>query len=538
MQTTSFCASPFVGTATARRRTSTRRRAPVCVLEKSQLRPPGHVKVPVPPTAPAASPFYNLLPPDLAEDERPERPDFPFLSFVMDWLHGITSPAQRAQKYGPIYRTNIVLQPTLTVAHLDAINDIQRDPDVFRSKDGLHVIAECLGKDTIILLDGTDHAALRSLIAPAFSPALFPFYFETISERIAKNFAAVERDVKRDGYAKMDPVFTRQFLSIIIGMTTGIEMDSDVAEFCQKRFLSLFTAMFSPPFGPIWNNGMKAREEIVSIIEGLVHQNLVEKKDLIDKLREYGDKLSFQASRDIKKGEVNVLLIAIANSSLKTGQGMRNDPDVIKNLTNIILFLWFAGYATSAATTSCSFFEMGMDGSVWSRLAEEQEAIVEEAGSRNVTYEQVVSKMPLLDSFMTEMLRMHPPGWGIFRVANRDVKLLGKYVKAEEVLFLDFRGAMRDPNMYPDPDSIQIDRFLKQEGKKPPPRVVAFGGRGSPHYCIGAGLGKVLVKSTLATLLRDFHVKMDPRQSREYSLIPIETPESKGIVREFHRKIL
>ncbi len=334
----------------------------------------------------------------------------------------------------------------------------------------------------------------------------------------------------------LDPVFRKHYLSIIVEMTTGIDMDSEMASFISSKFFTLTFAFFSPPFGPVWDKGMKARDEVLEILKDVVKRSLSENKDTIEKLREYGENLCFQGSKDIREGEVNVLLIAIANSSLKTGDDEESDHDVIEDLANLILLLWFAGYATSAATSSCAAFEMGMDREIWNKLLEEQERIIAAAGDKEVQYSQVTSKMPLLDSFITEMLRMHPAAGGVLRVATRDVSILGRYVKAGEKLFLDFMGSMRDPHMYPDPDTVVIDRFVKKEAKPSPPRVIAFGGPGSPHYCLGAALAKVLMKTTLSVLLRNYLVEMDPNQSKRYTIIPDATPASNVVVQKFEKR--
>ncbi len=125
---------------------------------------------------------------------------------------------------------------------------------------------------------------------------------------------------------------------------------------------------------------------------------------------------------------------------------------------------------------------------------------------------------------------MHPAIPGMSRKTTKDLEILGHYVKAGSIVSCDFSSAMRDEAMYPDPDIVKVDRFVKKQGKPSPPRVVSFGGPGSPHYCIGAALSKILMKTTLAVLLREYRLEMDPKQSREYTKVPDEAPKSKVIV--------
>lgn len=269
---------------------------------------------------------------------------------------------------------------------------------------------------------------------------------------------------------------------------------------------------------------MKARAELISILKDVIKRNIRQNKHLIEKLCEYGDNLSFKGSRDIKKGEVNMLLIAIAESDIDLAQDPEACPDDLRLLAELILFLWTAGSSTSAPTTASAAFEMGLDSSRWSRLAEEQDTLVCAAGSVEVTYEQAQSEMPLLDSFINEILRMHPAAPGVVRRVTDDVRILGSHVQNGEIVYLDYTAAMRNSSVYPDPDTLKIDRFLRSEGERPAPGVIAFGPLVSPHRCLGEGLAKILMRTTLAVLLRKYTMRLDPGQTRKYAVVPDDSP--------------
>ncbi len=281
---------------------------------------------------------------------------------------------------------------------------------------------------------------------------------------------------------------------------------------------------------------MAAKEDLLRILEDVVEKALKENRGTIGKLREYGDKLNYLASKDIVKGDVNVLLIAIASSSHMIGKGEEEDRETIKSLAVQMVLLWFAGYATSAATTACCAFEMGWDDSIWDRLMAEQDDIVADAGFGDVTYDQVNGSMPLLESYITEIVRLYPAASGINRRADKDVVVLGRLVRAGESLMLEFPGAMRDERIYETPDTVIIDRFLKEKNVSPPPKIACFGSPGSVHYCLGAALAKVFMKTTLAVLLRKYRFRLDPKQSRAYTTAPEFTPKSKVVVNYFGKR--
>eukprot|EP00171_Calliarthron_tuberculosum_P012709 IDg12709t1 len=281
-------------------------------------------------------------------------------------------------------------------------------------------------------------------------------------------------------------------------MTTGLDMDTDFATELRIMFVNMQNALFSPPFGPVWASGIRGQKRIKEVLENLIRDSLVSKADIIEKLREYGDKLSYLGGKEIPNGEVNAMLIAIAC------------------------------YATSAATTSCAAFELFLDNGIRKQLTDEQDAIIaSEGGEREITYDQVTKQMPLLDAFLTEVLRMHPPVNFVSRKTSSDVEIQGHLVKKNSIVLLDMSAAMQDPEVFDEPNKLRIDRFLKRVGGPPLPKSTSFGAPGSPHHCIGELLARIIIKTTLAEVLREYNLELDPRQSKKFKVFPEETPASK-----------
>ncbi len=112
------------------------------------------------------------------------------------------------------------------------------------------------------------------------------------------------------------------------------------------------------------------------------------------------------------KEVIDVLLVAIANSGLSTEKGAVNDEETIGALCRSIVLLWFAGFSSTAVTRMNASFEIGLEDSLRDALIAEQDQIISNAaaGDQTVTYEQITSQMPLFDSFLQEILRLHPPG--------------------------------------------------------------------------------------------------------------------------------
>ncbi|MGQ4599635.1 cytochrome P450 [Nocardia sp. R6R-6] len=96
-----------------------------------------------------------------------------------------------------------------------------------------------------------------------------------------------------------------------------------------------------------------------------------------------------------------------------------------------------------------------------------------------------------IPDFVEEVLRLEPPVQGIWRVATTDVEIGGVPIPADSLIYLVTGAANRDPEAYPEPDALQLDR-----GRA---RHLSFG-RGE-HACLGMNLAKLEAKVALGTLL-------------------------------------
>ncbi|MFF3838572.1 cytochrome P450 [Streptomyces sp. NPDC001930] len=97
----------------------------------------------------------------------------------------------------------------------------------------------------------------------------------------------------------------------------------------------------------------------------------------------------------------------------------------------------------------------------------------------------------LLPKAVDEFLRHDPPVQMITRWAHRDTALAGRSVRRGDRVQLVLGSALRDPERFPDPETLD---FHRDSG-----RHVAFGL--GIHYCVGAALARAEAEIGLGTLL-------------------------------------
>jgi len=100
----------------------------------------------------------------------------------------------------------------------------------------------------------------------------------------------------------------------------------------------------------------------------------------------------------------------------------------------------------------------------------------------------------LIASAIEEFLRYDSPGQLLWRIAREDVELGGKRIRRGQFVRLLIGAANRDPQYFPDPDRLDIER-------RPNPHL-GFGA--GIHHCLGAALARLEAAVGINALLRRF----------------------------------
>jgi cytochrome P450 len=133
--------------------------------------------------------------------------------------------------------------------------------------------------------------------------------------------------------------------------------------------------------------------------------------------------------------------------------------------------IWTAGTVALGRTLGWAVYELLRDPALSARIAADP---------------------ALAGPFVEEVVRLHPPTHMLQRIAAQATELAGTAIPKGAPVQLCVSAANRDPNVFPEPDRIDLERGDT--------RHLGFGG--GPHACLGAGLARTIVPPILLMLVR------------------------------------
>jgi cytochrome P450 len=129
--------------------------------------------------------------------------------------------------------------------------------------------------------------------------------------------------------------------------------------------------------------------------------------------------------------------------------------------------------------------------------------------------ERLRADRSLIPQAMGELLRFATGGGaagGLLRWAGRDFEHRGKKLEKGQMLLLSFGAANRDPEVFPDPDRLDLDRDTRDS--------LVFGH--GAHYCLGANLAKQemgdMIDAAIDILTPGSRLRADLQQHRQLGL--------------------
>lgn len=167
--------------------------------------------------------------------------------------------------------------------------------------------------------------------------------------------------------------------------------------------------------------------------------------------------------------------------------------------------LFVAGHETTATALAWAFYLLARHPDALARAQAEADGFDDERDTFTT------SRLPYLTRVFKEALRLYPPVVILPRRTLDEVAIGGYTLAPRTLVFVNPYTIHHRPDVYPDPDRFDPDRWLpEREASRPRSSFLPFGA--GPRVCIGIHFALMEGPLILATILRRTRLAIDPRR--------------------------
>lgn len=363
--------------------------------------------------------------------------------------------------------------------------------DKFTTRPFMENFYPVLGRTILPGIDGAYHRRIRRIMAPAFQPKRMTGYAEHMVA-----FADETQRGLKDG-TEVEILQEMQQLALKIVAKTVFLMDAKedahffecihtVSQFVAKRVSNPIQLPLSLPTA-----SNRRDRAAIAHLRGRA-----------------GALVNEGRQRATDRGDVLSMLLIARDED---GTGLTEEELLDQTLT-----LYIAGHETTANALAFAFLMLGQHPEVQARLQAEVDSVL---GGRLPTYEDT-TRLPYTLQVIKEVLRLYPPAVFFGRAPLEDLEIEGYQFRKGQFCLLSPFAVHRNPEIFPEPERFDPERFTPDKEKKLPRNTYIPFGNG-PHVCIGQYFALMEAQLVLAHICQNVSVSLVPNQ--QIRLLPLAT---------------
>ncbi|CAH0759292.1 unnamed protein product [Diatraea saccharalis] len=399
--------------------------------------------------------------------------------------------------------------------------------------------------DGLLISTGQKWRSHRKLIAPTFHLNVLKSFIDLFN---ANSKAVVDKLKKESGsfdcHDYMSECTVEILLETAMGVSkstqdqSGFEYAMAVMKMCDILHLRHTKIWLRPEFLFSFTQYAKKQTKLLDIIHGLTKKVIKRKKEEFKSGKKpsvlsepetttsteipatkttsveglsFGQAAGLKDDLDVDDNDVGQKKrLAFLDLLLESSQsGVAISDEEIKEQVDTIMF---EGHDTTAAGSSFFLSMMGIHQDIQDKVIAELDQIFGDS-DRPATFQDTL-EMKYLERCLMETLRMYPPVPIIARQLKQDITLPsnGKQVPAGTTVIIATYKLHRRPDVYPNPTKFDPDNFLpERSANRHYYAFVPFSA--GPRSCVGRKYAMLKLKIILSTILRNFRVYSDLKES-------------------------
>jgi len=379
------------------------------------------------------------------------------------------------QKYGNVFKFGAGAVAFTVLLGPDANRYIlSENPGNFTWREALKGLIIVDGDTALVVSDGPEHQRRRRLVQPAFATRAINGYVDVMVDEANRTIDEWRVGSEVNLYDELRRAIRRIAIRTLFGDTLGDrseEFGDALAKAIDYVNRPMQTMVQMPlPFTGYFG-AVKGRKRADEIVQAEINRR-----------------------RALPPAD-NDLLDRLINSTDDEGGAALSDAEVLDQVVSLVA----AGYDTTSGAAGWTMHELLHNDGEWKRAAVEVQAVV---GDDRLTVAHL-ARMPHLDRVIDESLRLWPPAFISARKATNAFEYDGHSIKAGAQVMYSPYVTHRMPELWPEPDCFNPDRWIDLEVD--PYAFVPFGG--GYRRCIGFAFATQELKVLVAEVLRRVEVQ-------------------------------